>query len=242
MPYGTVGGQTAVGLQAASRIFFDKPAEQADAAPGRAARGPPAGARRVYNPFLRPQRAKQRRDEVLRQMAEQGYITQRPAAATMRARLGVKHNRYYTERRESYFFDYVKPELIDALRPATRSARAGCASTRRSTCTSSAARASDGRPAGRPDRAAAIVSIDPRNGLDQGDGVVARYGHSKFNLASQGAPPAGSTFKVMVLMTALRRGVDPDTTTYVSRPLQADWPTYRADTTSRRTRTTTRAR
>jgi penicillin-binding protein 1A len=50
-----------------------------------------------------------------------------------------------------------------------------------------------------------------------------RYGDSKFNLAAQGHRQAGSTFKVMVLMAALRRGVDPNTTTYNSRPLQKGW-------------------
>jgi penicillin-binding protein 1A len=30
VPYGTLGGQTAIGVQAASRIFFDKPASQLD--------------------------------------------------------------------------------------------------------------------------------------------------------------------------------------------------------------------
>ena len=44
VPYGTVGGQTAVGIQAAARIFFDKPAVAADAARGRAARRAAAGA------------------------------------------------------------------------------------------------------------------------------------------------------------------------------------------------------
>ena len=38
------------------------------------------------------------------------------------------------------------------------------------------------------------------------------YGRVKFNLAAQGHRQAGSTFKVMVLMTALRRGVNPNST------------------------------
>ena len=42
------------------------------------------------------------------------------------------------------------------------------------------------------------------------------YGDSKFNLAAHGHRQPGSTFKVIVLMAALRSGVDPDRTTYVS--------------------------
>jgi penicillin-binding protein 1A len=45
------------------------------------------------------------------------------------------------------------------------------------------------------------------------------YGTSKFNLAAQSHRQAGSTFKVMTLMTAIRRGVDIRHTTYVSKPL-----------------------
>jgi penicillin-binding protein 1A len=53
-----------------------------------------------------------------------------------------------------------------------------------------------------------------------------KYGDLKFNLAAQGHRQPGSTFKVMVLMTALRRGVDPNTTTYTSMPLKFNDPTY----------------
>ena len=64
-----------------------------------------------------------------------------------------------------------------------------------------------------------------------------RYGDSKYNLAAQGHRQAGSTFKVMVLMDALRRGVDPNRTSYVSRPLQRGWlptaPDYEVHTFGR---------
>ena len=56
----------------------------------------------------------------------------------------------------------------------------------------------------------------PAQRLHPRDGVVAQLRHVKFNYAAQGHRQAGSTFKVMVLMTALRKGIDPNTTTYVS--------------------------
>ena len=55
---------------------------------------------------------------------------------------------------------------------------------------------------------------------------TATYGEFKFNLASQGHYAAGSTFKVMVLMTALRKGVDPNSTSYTSMPLKFNDPTW----------------
>ena len=40
---------------------------------------------------------------------------------------------------------------------------------------------------------------------------------SKFNLAAQGHRQPGSSFKVMALMTALRQGVNPNSTRYIVR-------------------------
>jgi hypothetical protein len=72
----------------------------------------------------------------------------------------------------------------------------------------------------------AIVTIDPKNGYIKAMASSADYGKSKFNLAAQGHRQPGSTFKVMALMTALRKGVDPRTTSYVSKPLKFNDPAW----------------
>ena len=112
VPYGTVGGQTAVGIQAAARIFFDKPAARLTLREAALLAGLPQ-APSNYNPFLDKGAATARRNDVLQRMADQGYITQATANKTMAMSLGVKHNRYYTAKREGYVFDYVKQYLID---------------------------------------------------------------------------------------------------------------------------------
>jgi penicillin-binding protein 1A len=76
------------------------------------------------------------------------------------------------------------------------------------------------------DRDSAIVTIDPNSGYIRAMATSRKYGDLKFNLAAQGHRQPGSTFKVMVLMTALRRGVDPNTTSYQSMPLDFDDPTW----------------
>ena len=78
VPYGTVGGQTAVGIQAAARIFFDKPAARLTLREAALLAGLPQ-APSHYNPFLDPGAATARRNEVLQRMADQGYITQATA-------------------------------------------------------------------------------------------------------------------------------------------------------------------
>src|SRR6202011_81116 len=53
------------------------------------------------------------------------------------------------------------------------------------------------------------------------------YDRSQFNLAAQGHRQPGSTFKAIVLADALSRGVDPNSTSYLSHPLAPGWlPSY----------------
>src|SRR5919202_3455424 len=222
VPFGTVGGQTAVGVQAAARIFFDKPAAKLKLREAALLAGLPQ-APSQYNPFLNPSAAKARRNDVLQRMADQGYIKPITAQRTMRMGLGVKRNRYYTTRREGYFFDFVKQELIDKYGLDTvRRGGLRIDTTIDLRLQRLARKTMDGN-LGAADRSAAIVTIDPRTGYIKAMASSSRYGDSKFNLAAQGHRQAGSTFKVMVLMAALRRGVDPNSTTYTSRPLQPGW-------------------
>jgi penicillin-binding protein 1A len=225
VPYGTVGGKTAVGIQAASRIFYDKPAKDLTLAEAALLAGLPQ-APSLYNPFFDAGRARARRDDVLRRMAEQGYVTQAQAAKAIAQPLGVKKNGYYSKKRESYFYDYVRSQLVQEY--GVERVRAGgmhIYTTLDLKMQKAARKALDASVAG-TDRSGAIVSVDPRNGDIKAMASTARYGQFKFNLASQGHYAAGSTFKTMVLMTALRKGVNPDTTTYTSMPLKFNDPQW----------------
>jgi penicillin-binding protein 1A len=222
VPYGTVGGQTAVGIQAAARIFFDKPAARLTLREAALLAGLPQ-APSEYNPFLDTAAATTRRNDVLQRMADQGYITQAVADKTKAMGLGVKHNRYYTAKREGYVFDYVKQYLVDKYGLDTvRRGGLRVDTTIDLHLQKLARKALDGN-LGAPDRAGAIVTIDPHTGYVKAMASSSRYGDSKYNLAAQGHRQAGSTFKVMVLMDALRRGVNPNSTSYVSRPLAPGW-------------------
>jgi penicillin-binding protein 1A len=225
VPYGTVGGQTAVGIQAAARIFYNKPAADLTLAEAALLAGLPQ-APSLYNPFFDATRARARRDDVLRRMAAQGYITQAAAAKAIAQKLGVKRNGYYSKKRESAFFDYVRDQLIAEY--GVNKVRAGGMHiyTTLDLKMQRAARKALADNLGGLDRSGAIVSVDPRNGDIKAMTSTASYGQFKFNLASQGHYAAGSTFKVMVLMTALRQGVDPDATTYTSMPLKFNDPKW----------------
>src|SRR3954462_12344690 len=94
VPYGTVGGQTAVGIQAAARMYFGKPASQLTLPEAALLAGLPQ-APSLYNPFLAPQRALKRRNEVIRAMLKAHYLGYSTAQAAMDAPLGVEKSRYY---------------------------------------------------------------------------------------------------------------------------------------------------
>jgi penicillin-binding protein 1A len=223
VPYGTVGGQTAVGIQAASRIFFGKPASQLTLPEAALLAGLPQ-APSQYNPFKDPRAARKRRGEVLHAMVQAHYLTQAEADAAAAAPLGVHHSDYYTQRREQFFFDYVKSELIKRYGRRVVNQGGLKVYTTINLHFQQLARqaiADHLNEAGQP--SAALATVDPANGHILAMASSAQYGPTVFNYATQAFRQPGSTFKVIDLMAAVRMGIDPDTTSYVSRHLTAGW-------------------
>src|SRR6478609_748610 len=101
VPYGTVGGQTAVGVQAAARIFFDKYTHELTLPEAATIAGLPQ-APTDYNPFRDPSTARNRRNEVLTKMAELHYISGAEADTAKAAPLEVQVGRFYSQRREDF--------------------------------------------------------------------------------------------------------------------------------------------
>jgi penicillin-binding protein 1A len=224
VPYGTVGGRTAIGAEAAARVFFDKPASKLTLPEAATLAGLPQ-APSLYNPFRDPRAALSRRNDVLRRMNKLHMISDAEYQQAAAARLGAKSNDYYFTKRESYFFDYVKEQLIE--RYGLETVRKGGLRiyTTIDLAKQKAARsAMKGQLPYEDDPSSAIVSIDPRNGYIRAMASSSSYRQVKYNYAAQGRRQAGSTFKVMVLMAALRKGINPNTTTYVSRPLDLNTP------------------
>jgi penicillin-binding protein 1A len=223
VPYGTVGGQTAIGVQAASRIFFDKPVSELNLQQSALLAGLPQ-APSEYNPFRHAAAARGRRAEVLTKMAQLHYITSAQAAAARAAPLEVKRGYFYSQRSESFFFEYVRQKLID--RYGERTVALGglkVYTTINLRMQRLARKAIAGVLNEREDPAAAVVTIDPANGYIEAMAESKTYGQSQFNLAANGHRQPGSTFKAIVLADALSRGVDPYSTYYDSHPLAPGW-------------------
>jgi penicillin-binding protein 1A len=226
IPYGTVGGQSAIGIAAAAKVYFGKDLKDLNLREAALLAGLPQ-APTIYSPVRSKAAAKARRNEVLDKMGDLGMITPERAAKAEASNLGVETSTYFTRRREHYFFDYVKDQLFQEYGAQTVRTGGMKVYTTIDLHKQEEARAAIERHLAGVGPSSAIVTLDPRNGYIMAMASSGDYGQSNFNLAAQGHRRPGSTFKVMALMTALRMGVNPDSTSYVSKsPTIIDDPAY----------------
>ena len=114
-PYGTNDGRTAIGVQAAARVYFSKRAKKLNLVQSAMIAGLPQ-APSDYNPFQNPAGAKSRRNEVLDSMADQGMITEERAARAKRSGLQLDPAGGLFDREEPFFFDYVETGTDQEIR------------------------------------------------------------------------------------------------------------------------------
>src|SRR3954449_8585280 len=226
VPYGTVQGRTAIGVEAAALTYFGKHAKHLTLDESALIAGLPQ-APSQYNPFQNERAALGRRNEVLKAMADNGYITQADAADAMTKPIRLHPTHRFNTRREPYFFDYVQDQLIQkygvgvyrkgGLKIYTtidpKLQEEGRASIRSHLYLKS-------------DPSSAIVTIDPHTGYIKAMASSGGYHDRTFNLAAQGHRQPGSSFKPFVLTTAVLQGANPDTTIYVSKPVNLQIPGY----------------
>jgi len=224
VPFGTVGGRTAIGIEGAAETFFDKHARELTLSEAATLAGLPQ-APSQYNPFRNPQAALTRRNEVLDKMAENGFINNARAIIAKARSLGLRKGTRYTKRREPYFFDFVQEQLIERYGVGVYRRGGLKVYTTIDPKTQDVARDAInsyyGDPAG---PSSAIVSIDPTNGKIKAMASSGTYRDRTFNIAAQGQRQPGSAFKTMVLTAAVRQGIDPDSTYYTSRAVSLDIP------------------
>jgi len=224
--YGTVEGSTAVGVGAAAKIFFSKPVWKLKLPEAALLAGLPQ-APSEYNPLLAPRAAKARRNQVLRQMAKLGYVSEERARRVMASGLRVDLDESFFERRQPYFFDYVENRLIEIY--GANTVRRGGLEVRTTIDPELQRVGLEAMRSALPystDPSSALVSVDPRNGQIRAMVSSSRYGESQFNLAAQGHRQPGSTFKTFVLTTAVKQGIDPYGTYYTSKPLDLYLPQW----------------
>lgn len=214
-------GHGAYGVEAASEAYFGKSVDRLTL-PEAAMIAGVIKSPGHYSPYIDTTAAKQRRDVVLAQMQQQGYITTKQYAEAMATPIKTAGLKSPTGQ-APYFVEWVKEQLGEKF-GQEQLYRGGL--TVKTTLDLKVQRAAEAAVAGtldhQGDPSAALVAIRPGTGE-----VVAMLGGrdfktQQFNAAVQGGGrQPGSAFKPFVLATALANNVSPEKT-FESGPAQLD--------------------
>ncbi len=195
------------GVGAAARYYFGKGASKVSVAESALLAGMISAPNR-YVPTRNPESARQRRDLVLKLLADQERIPRSVAERASRA--GVPNRTYGTGTVDGrYFRDFTLATLTERL--------PGRGMAIYTTLDATLQRAAERAVRGGLDRLSlrgvegGLVAIDPRNGEVLAMVGGREYGASQFNRATSARRQPGSAFKPVVALAALERweGHDP---------------------------------
>ena len=213
-------GNNAYGVEAASQTYFSKHASELKIQEAAMLAGLPQLPSR-YDPFKNPQAAKARRDKVLAAMYRDKSITQDQYEHARSAPIRLKAGRIYQEHRLPYFFDYVQDQLIKqygavAVRQGGLRIKTTI-SPRLQRLAENSIKDTLNLPG---DPSAAMVVLNTRTGEIKAMASSEDYTRTQFNRAAQAKRQPGSTAKIWVLAAFVKNQINPDSTSYVSRPIK----------------------
>jgi penicillin-binding protein 1A len=171
----------------------------------------------AYDPAQHPQAAKERRDVVLRQMLDQGYLT-RPVyeesvkqAVPSPAQVQAPQEQTIEGVDAGYFTSWVAQQVIERY-GAPRAFGGGLRikTTLDLELQKAAEQAINGYLAYSGDPSASLVAIENSTGEVRAMVGGRNYDESPFNLATEGERQPGSSFKAFDLAAALEDGISPD--------------------------------
>ena len=204
-------GGGAYGIEAASRYYFEKPANKLTVGEAALLAAIPK-APSNYDPRKHPEAARQRRDLVLSLMAEEGFITQENARAASQRRLGVSDDpdRARQNTFAAYYIQHLRNILEERFGERLYSSRLKITATL-DTKAQRAAEASLARQLQSMNRnvQGAVVMMDAHAG-----DVLAWVGgrdfrQSRYDRARNARRQVGSAFKPFVYATAIGEGISP---------------------------------
>jgi penicillin-binding protein 1A len=210
-------GNGAYGVEQASRIYFHHPAAQMRPSEAALLAGIPEDPS-LWDPVAHPKAAKARRNLVLRQLYQQGYITLSQYGDGKDDPMPdpTKVNLPSTQGQAApYFANYVKDQLVKEYGPSKTFGGGLRVRTTLDVDLQKAAREAvasvlpgsvQQTPYG---PTSAMVVLDAKSGSVLAMVGGANYHRSQFNLATQGERQPGSSFKPIVLATALKEGIAP---------------------------------
>jgi penicillin-binding protein 1A len=199
-------GHGAYGVEAAAQAYFGKSVTELDLAESAMLAGVIKSPGR-FSPYLDPQAAVDRRATVLRQMTDQGAITEAERAQASAAEFALA-GLSSGDTLAPYFMEYIKAQLIEEF-GAEAVFRGGIKV--QTTLDMRMQRAAEEAIAAALDRegdpSAALVAIDPKTGEILAMVGGRDFASQQFNVAVQGqGRQPGSAFKPFVMVTALEGG------------------------------------
>lgn len=208
-------GGTAVGVEAASRYYFDKPVRELTLVESVILAGLPQAPSR-YSPFgADPSAYIWRSEQVLRRMREDGYITSDVETLARSELANVSFAKSDSGLRAPHFVAYVKELLIDTFGADTVE-RGGMRVT--TTLDWTLQEKAQAIVASEVEKAkklrvsnGASVAIDPSTGeilamVGSKDYAASESGGYKFNVVTQGLRQPGSAIKPVTYATAFKKG------------------------------------
>lgn len=212
-------GEGAYGIQAAAETFFAKDVKNLTVAQAALLAGLPQRPSGL-SPYKFPKDALARRNQVLRRMLSNNYITQAEYDTAINGKIKPKRKKdpldgiYHAP----YFVAQVKKELQQKFSKATVF---GGGLTVKTTLNLSAQKAAEKAvkdAIGKKGPEGALVAIQPSTGYVQAVVGGRNYRKNKFSMATQAHRQPGSSFKTMTLVAAINDGMSPNTMVDSSSP------------------------
>ncbi|WNQ11056.1 PBP1A family penicillin-binding protein [Paenibacillus aurantius] len=204
-------GHSAYGIQAASRMFFDKDAKDLDLAESSLLAGVPKGPR-YYSPYLDMNNAKDRQRLILDAMVRHNDITKEEADRAYEEKLTIVPQQPTPPAEAPYFRDYIRSVVTEKLNISEALYDSGglkIYTTLDLRAQKIAEEAIGKQLKDAPELQAALVSLDPRNGAIKAMVGGRSYGANQFNRAFATTRQPGSSFKPIVYLTALKNHFTP---------------------------------
>ncbi len=222
-------GSGVYGVSSAARTFFDKDLSQLTLAEQALIAGLPQ-APSIYSPFANQKAGLKRRNQVLRRMYRNKYITQEQMLAAQKEGLHLSNKpRIYSYNKAPYYIDFVLNELKNIGFEEQEISQGGLKiyttldyksqNAAQNAIQNALTKAGLTKPANQ----IALFSFSPTTGRIYAYIGGKNYEQSQYDRVTKAIRPSGSSFKPFVYATALQQGVSVDDTIEDTPLTIQDW-------------------
>ncbi len=222
-------GSGVYGVSSAARTFFDKDLSQLTLAEQALIAGLPQ-APSIYSPFANKKAGLKRRNQVLRRMYRNKYITQEQMVAAQKEGLHLSNKpRIYSYNKAPYYIDFVLNELKNIGFEEQEISQGGLKIyttldyKSQNAAQNAVQNALNKAGLTKPANQIALFSFSPTTGRIYAYIGGKNYEQSQYDRVTKAIRPSGSSFKPFVYATALQQGVSVDDTIEDTPLTIQDW-------------------